>query len=442
MDKLIFWEVNEINFEFVQHYINQGKLPNWKSFIDNHGLYTTLSEKKYEQLEPWIQWPTVRTGLDFSEHKVFRLGDIKNAALKQHWEILESEGFSVAALSPINAANNTEKSKFWIPDPWVDTNISGKGFIPRLAKAFKQAVNDNAKAKLEARTVIAIIETLLTKTQLTSWPKYISVIFGVLKKQHWSKAIFLDRLLADVFIHLWNQHQPDFSTLFLNSGAHIQHHYMCSSSAYKGEAKNPEWYIKSDQDPLLEILVVYDKVLAELNSLPNVRLMISIGLQQVPYEQPTFYWRIKEHSNFLSKLGIKHKSVHPKMSRDFLIDFNSNEELKIAQKKLLSITSTDGKKIFSDIDNKGDSLFVTLTYPYDIGGDTSIFLDQTEYTNFKDDVVFVAIKNGHHDTLGYYLDSYRKPGELAKDLPLKNLFSYTLQHFGLDLTKLELSHHN
>ena len=108
----------------------------------------------------------------------------------------------------------------------------------------------------------------------------------------------------------------------------------------------------------------------------------------------------------------------------------------------MSITSTDGKKIFSDIDNKGGSLFATLTYPYDIGEDTSVFLDQTEYTNFKDDVVFVAIKNGHHDTLGYYLDSYRKPGELDKDLPLKNLFSYTLQHFGLDLTKLELSHHN
>ena len=49
MDKLIFWELNEINFEYVKYYINQGKLQNWKNFIDNHGLYTTISEKKYEE---------------------------------------------------------------------------------------------------------------------------------------------------------------------------------------------------------------------------------------------------------------------------------------------------------------------------------------------------------------------------------------------------------
>ena len=69
MKKLVFWEMNEINFDFVNYYIGQGKLNNWKKFIDQHGVYKTIAEKKYEELEPWIQWPTVRTGLDFAEHK-------------------------------------------------------------------------------------------------------------------------------------------------------------------------------------------------------------------------------------------------------------------------------------------------------------------------------------------------------------------------------------
>jgi len=58
-------------------YIENGKLPNWKKFIDKHGLFVTTSEKKYEELEPWIQWPTVRTGLTYQEHEIFRLGDVK-----------------------------------------------------------------------------------------------------------------------------------------------------------------------------------------------------------------------------------------------------------------------------------------------------------------------------------------------------------------------------
>ena len=259
--KIIFWELNEINFEYVNYYIDQGKLPNWKKIIKEHGLFTTIAEKNYKELEPWIQWPTVRTGLTFNEHGVFRLGDMEGSGLKQHWEILEDRGYTVAAISPINASNNTKNSPFWMPDPWVDTKISGNGFIRRFSKAIKQAVNDNSEEKLNFSSIVAIVEGLITKSKISSWSIYISSLIGAMSKQHWSKAIFLDRLLADIFISLWKKHQPDFSVLFLNSGAHIQHHYMCSSKAYKGTAVNPDWYISKDKDPLLEILEMYDSVL-------------------------------------------------------------------------------------------------------------------------------------------------------------------------------------
>ena len=77
MNKLILWEMNEINFEYVRMYIQKGKLPNWKNFIEQHGISNTISEKLYHELEPWIQWPTVRTGLTYQEHEIFRLGDVK-----------------------------------------------------------------------------------------------------------------------------------------------------------------------------------------------------------------------------------------------------------------------------------------------------------------------------------------------------------------------------
>jgi hypothetical protein len=433
MKKLVFWEMNEINFEFVSYYIRQGKLNNFKSFIEKHGQYTTFAEKKYEELEPWIQWPTVRTGLDYKDHKVFRLGDMVESSIKQHWEILEDRGLTVAAVSPINGVNNTRNSPFWIPDPWVNTRVSGDGFAYRITKAIKQAVNDNSEEKLGFATALAIVEGLLTKTQLSSWKTYLKGIVGSLKKQHWSKAIVLDRLLADIFIALWNKHQPDFSVLFLNSGAHIQHHYMCSSPAYTGNAKNPSWYVPKGADPLLEILELYDSILGELDNLPNTRLMVSVGLQQVPYEKITYYWRLKDHGQFLKNIGIDHTSIQPRMTRDFLVEFESPEAAAIAVLKLKQVMSRDGVQMFGEVENRGKDIFVTLTYPDVIGDNFSINVDGKEYANFEKDVVFVAIKNGQHDTVGCFMDNQLKPGDLEQHFALKNIFGMVMQHFGVKM---------
>jgi len=438
MTKLILWEMNEINFEYVRMYIQKGKLPNWKKFIEQHGISNTISEKLYHELEPWIQWPTVRTGLTYQEHEIFRLGDVEKSKHKQHWEILEERGYSVSAISPINAANRVSNSPFWIPDPWVDTKISGKGFVQRIARAIKQAINDNSQEKLEVKTVVTLLEALITKSQLTSWPQYVISLFGALKKQHWSKAILLDRLLADIFIYLWKKHKPDFSVLFLNSGAHIQHHYMCSAMPYDGAVKNPVWYVKSHQDPLLELLEMYDAILGDLIKLKDTRLIVATGLQQVPYEEPTFYWRLKDHGMFLSKMGIKFSRVQPRMTRDFLLEFDNYQDLSNAKSLLSKIESQDGEIIFKELDDRGNDLFVSLTYDKDIEDDFSLYLNGTKYQNFRNDIAFVAIKNGHHHGVGYYLDSFKSSKDPKEDIPVQNLFKVVMSHFSIheDIHKL------
>ena len=303
--------------------------------------------------------------------------------------------------------------------------IQLKGF----ARAIKQAVNDNAQGKLELKTIFSLIETLIFTSQPSSWPSYLYNGLAALSKRRWSKAIILDRLLTDTFIHMWKKHQPDFSTLFLNAGAHIQHHYLFSSPAYDGYLKNPRWYIKSGYDPLLEVLELYDKVLSELNKLPNTRLMISIGMRQIPYKEPIFYWRLKNHNAFLKKMNISYKSVKPRMTRDFLIEFEKKTDKDYAKCLLESVVSSNGDRIFNEIEDKGLGLFVSLTYHHNISKNFVVYYGNNKCLNFRDDVVFVAIKNGCHDSKGYYLDNYRKPGELQENVPLRNLFSYTMDHF-------------
>ena len=52
--KLIFIELNEINFDLIKKYSEKYKFKVFnKEFLDN--LKTTSSEEKYEMIEPWIQ---------------------------------------------------------------------------------------------------------------------------------------------------------------------------------------------------------------------------------------------------------------------------------------------------------------------------------------------------------------------------------------------------
>ena len=64
---MILVELNEINFDVVKKYISAGSSFRASSLLDT-GFITTTSEQKYEELEPWIQWPSVHTGRAYSDH--------------------------------------------------------------------------------------------------------------------------------------------------------------------------------------------------------------------------------------------------------------------------------------------------------------------------------------------------------------------------------------
>ena len=67
--KLILISLNELNFDILKKYLAKYNLKNFKKIIDR--ISETESEKEYEKLEPWIQWPSIYTGLKADDHKIF-----------------------------------------------------------------------------------------------------------------------------------------------------------------------------------------------------------------------------------------------------------------------------------------------------------------------------------------------------------------------------------
>jgi hypothetical protein len=411
---LLVLELNEINFEQVQAYAAGGHLPHLADLVARHGISETTSELAYEELEPWIQWVTAHTGRTLAEHGIERLGDIVGTELEQIWEVLERQGVRVGAISPMNAANRCRDAAFFLPDPWTPEPVTGSGLLRRLHRSVAQMVNDNAASKVTAGSAANLLIGLLRYGRLAGAGGYAADLLGAARGRPWRKAMMLDRLLADVFITETRRHRPSFATLFLNAGAHIQHHYLFNSATYEGSFRNPAWYVRAADDPVTEVYELYDAVVGQVRRVfPDARLMIATGLHQDPHGAVTFYWRLKDHAAFLRSAEVPFRSVEARMSRDFVMLHRDAAEAQDAEQRLARITGEDGRPLFA-VDNRGDSLFVMLTWPEDISLDFVYLVDGRRTTGLRDQVAFVAIKNGEHNGIGYFIDTARTPDQAGR----------------------------
>ena len=98
--------------------------------------------------------------------------------------------------------------------------------------------------------------------------------------------------------------------------------------------------------------------------------------------------------------------------------------------EVMVVTSVD-EPLFGDIDNRGDSLFVTLTYPHEIGEDATVLVGGAA-ARIKPFTTFVAIKNGMHQAEGF---AFFTPG-VAKFAPadrshVKEIYGAVVGYFGI-----------
>ena len=418
---MILLSLNELNIDYIQGYISQKKLPNFSRLLAR-GVVNTTSESEYELLEPWIQWATVQTGKTYDEHQVFRLGDmVDRPDLHQIFEDLEKSGLSVGAISPFNADNRLSSSKFFIPDPWTQTKASGGYIIEKLSRTVSRFVNGNASGKVGPLDLIWLLLGFIVYVRVKRWPKFFKLVS--LRKKPGVKAAILDMILLEVFVTLQKKHKPDYSHLFFNGGAHVQHHYMFNSSQYKGDFKNPEWYCPSDWDPILMMLETYDTIIGDLLE-SGERIIGVTGLHQVPHEEQTFYWRPVAHRDFLLECGLKGEfKVIPRMSRDFLIEVTDDKQASEIENHLNQFTDSVRSKQVFNVDNRGTSLFVEVIYDDDlVEGMRFNGPDGITIGSLKSKLAFVAIKNGKHDGLGYVFSNM--PVDLPKEIKLTEVYDF------------------
>ena len=404
---MISLEINEINKKWVEHYVNKGRLKSFKNIFKNYPVIETTSEKKYEELEPWIQWPSFYSGLDYSHHKCFHIGDFYKNQTPNIFDDLQDLGLNVLSISPMNCYFKERGSSILVPDPWENFNTRHKGFLSNLYESIKAKVNTNAYENNNLKHNTIFLLGLLRYGRVKNYLKYAKYIFLSLRYK-WSQAIVLDLLLFDIFIKYQKDGDYGYSSIFLNAGAHIQHHHLYDSDCYKGDNQNPKSYslaANTHVDPIFEVLSVYDEMIEEVIS-GSSKFMITTGLQQIENKKPYYQYRFIDHEKTMTYLGFSFKTIIARMSRDFTIYFNDKNQME-QNMKLFGNIYIDNKPLFSvDEDPCNLSVFVKINWTGDISNFKNIQIENKKELNIKKQIALVSIENSIHTDKGWHLRNF------------------------------------
>lgn len=403
MKRLTFLQLNELNFDILQRYIESGEsFPGFEALL-KIGIKHTSSEERYEELEPWIQWPSAYTGLRYCEHGLFRLGEGSSSNIPNIFEHLSERGISVSAVSPMNVAFKGGKVDVFVPDPWTESLTDGSWQSRFVHSAIRRLVNENASGRLN-KSALAMLGVVIIATMS---PVKILALLRLAIRARGSralKAMFFDRLLYEIASSRAKKLNVGLHSVFLNGVAHVQHHFFNDCKVADVQSGNPAWYRDKVPDPILVSYKAYDEIVLDALSREGSLLVVT-GLSQTFYSEPLYYYRLKNPGDFISMLNLPFRRVLPRMSRDFLVEFYDAGQANRCY-DIFSRLTLRGVNLFGEMALEGSELFVSLTFGGEIR--SSDFLDVPfDWVDVGSLVDFVALKNGHHVSKGYLLSDNR-----------------------------------
>lgn len=439
--RVIQLEFNEISSQIVDQLITRGELPNFAKARKSWTIRQTSSEQEYQHLEPWIQWITAHTGKSFAEHQIFHLSDVDKLVHPQIWEALSERGCRSAIVGSMNAKRGSTKEGFFFPDPW---SRGGKTYPPQIQPLWDlitKKVHSHATGSIRLADLwqgFNICRQFKLPLSL-----YVSIAKQLLRqkmssKQRWRLAGIFDVFLAEIFKSILKSTDFAYYTLFLNAVAHYQHHYWrhFEKSLFNQDVVTPDCL--PNDDPVTYGYRLYDRILGnilEAVDTSDTLVVIVSALSQVPYVEKEHeggmnYYRLRNHANFATLLGIAGVRVLPMMSRDWQIESSDAKQLQHAKQRLKCLR-VNNQPLFRIDQKRDDSLFIETAFTQGVNSATVICNEQGKtVARFYDCFVNIAVKSGHHIGKGMLWLSELPSKEVEKrdqtDIPLTALYPLTL----------------
>lgn len=396
--RLLLIELNEFSIDLFQQGILEFKLPNISKVLSmNESQTITDDHTEHRGLDPWVQWVSVHTGVPLTEHGVLHLADApKKLKHKQLWEKLSALKVSSGIWGAMNATKgDSDTCKFFLPDPWTfGESPYPKSLNDLLALPIYYSKNylDVSKIKF-LKLSLKLIKFVLTSGSLTTIFKLFPLILkGVFHNGLNNAVLFIlfDLFSTSLFLEFKRKYNPQFSLIFLNSIAHIQHHSWHKTTPMPKDLR----FALESIDRVLGLL---------LNSIDKDDAVIVLnGLTQrnVTSESPKIMYRQINPVNFLNSAGLSFDRVEQLMTFDAHVFFKSREMRDFSAQALKSVT-IDNKPLFQvECDSENP---LQLFYQIDIWdpvNPNTVIIINNKRIKFFDQFQAVIVRTGSHVPYG------------------------------------------
>ncbi len=452
--KLIFAEFNELCPPLLDRWMASGDLPNFRRLHDRSTVFTTQADvTDSANLEPWIQWYSLHTGLAFDQHGVFHLTEGAKARHEDLWHIAHDAGRRVGSFASMNTrAFDFGDGSFYAADPWCeDGNAS-----PRDLNVYNRFVSaqvreySNPDQRLSLRD-IAAFGWFMARHGLRA-----GTVGGIAaqlaterfrdKRLSWRRAALLDRLQFDVFRHFQRRARPDFSTFFINSTAHLQHSYWRQFDPAPFTAKPDADDRAVHGDAMFFGYRAMDALLGDFVALADetgATLMFMTALSQQPYLQAEtsggkHFYRLRDVEAFFRAFDLPFAAIDPTMTHQYMVGFATDAHRTAVRETLGAFCMDDGRALFDFNDRTSDGLYFSCNVFTPVGADATVVTPDGTTRAFADLLYKIdATKSGRHHPDGALWIAGGAHRTIAQPVSILDVFPTALDMMQVDRTRLD-----
>ena len=419
---MLLIELNEFNYSLLKKSCKEKKLHAIEKLLNFKYSKTITSDSlKSGYLEPWVQWVSIHTGKPSKHHQIKNLGDIPNLRDQQIWEKLSKKKIKSIIWGPMNGSKgDSENTLIFLPDPWVFTeNAYPNKFnnfleLPRYLAKNYLSISLKKLLVLFPKFILSIIKYLSTINLVKSFkiPFKGFYKFGF---KNFIIIIWFEYLSSMIFLKLIKEANADFNLIFINSLAHLQHHY---------------WKNKNKISPeiLFGLDVINDILLKFFQNLDaNQAILCVSGLSQnnSARENWTLYrWINLDH--LLNELGITNFKTETLMSYDAHIILDTVINTKKTYSILKKVTINKVPLFYLELDKKNQKkIFIRINYSK-LEHESLSFISNKKEFLFINYFKKIVKRTGKHSRIGTIL---YKNLDLPKELKNHEIFDLINKQF-------------
>ena len=292
--KVLLVELNELTWSLIDPLIEEGMLPTFARLKSEGTWAAPVSVDLPPQLDPWITWTTLYTGMRQADHNVYFLQQPPDTIrAKRIWEICHDRGLGVGVYGSLCSWPPQKVKGFYVPDtfaPTAATYPASASAIQDLNLTYTRSIrlpSDKDGFKFKAQLGARLLRLGLRPATVARIARQLARE-RVNPELRWQRVAMQPLVNFDFFSKLYLKHRPELTTFHSNHVAHYMHSYWkaMQPEAFEEEAAPDEVRIygraiehgyRTADELLKRMLKLADE---------NTVLVVASSMGQKPYVAP------------------------------------------------------------------------------------------------------------------------------------------------------------